>query len=134
MTLLSERSSSSGLLLRLEYWDESNWGVTSRPDAEMTPALRAAVEPVRVDKSALLNLLHRMQAWLDGAVEFELELTSSEDAEQSMWVRIGPDARFISSSDKPVFEVRCRRGDSLMLGFAFVVDQSCIREFIQDRS
>ena len=134
LTLLKKEPSSGGMLLRITFEDRAHWGAVSTQDVEWASDFCAVVEPVRIDGSAMAELLKRMEGWLDDFNSFELMLSSEEDLEQSTWIRLGPDARFISSSDKPVVEFSVRRGETLATTWAFVVDQSCIREFIFGRS
>lgn len=107
------------------FWDRS----VPLEAASMTRDFEVRLPQVLISEKGVSALRQHLAAWLDDRHCFECTITS-QDSEQILSVKVGADARFISSQEKPVFELSYSRGASMSARWAFVVDQTCIREFL----
>jgi hypothetical protein len=78
----------------------------------------------------LRQLLNFLNEWLKNRASFSIELTDSSD--QVLSLSLKPDAKTISSLDKPVFFVNYSAGPSVEIKWKYVVDQTCVHRMCDE--
>jgi len=109
-----------------EFWREPAFE-TSR---YATPDFQVSLPQLVLDKANLEELICELEKWLERPKEISLSL--SGDRFHALDVAIGPRTDWISTMDKPVFSLSYASGSFEIGKWRFVIDQSCIRCFMDE--
>lgn len=87
-------------------------------------------QQVLVRYSSVLNLCKAIDKWIIDYSDVFIEFANIEDGSVSIKISIREDLSFISSKEKPVCTIECVVNRLECLRWNFVVDQSCMRIFL----
>ena len=108
------------------FWDKG----VPLAEAGISPDFQVQLPQVLFSDDALVALRGHINSWLEERTHFECLMTPELNSDQILTIAIGSDSGLISSKDKPVFIVNYSRGSAMVGRWAFVIDQSCVRGFI----
>lgn len=87
---------------------------------------------VLLSEDGMGALRDHLDAWLEEQCNFECMISPESNSDQILTVALGSDPGLISSRERPVFIVSYSRGATMVARWAFVIDQSCVRNFLDD--
>ena len=102
--------------------------------ASMVLDFRVHLPQVLVSEDGIATLSAHLGMWLEDQSEFECVVSPVGQGDQLLSLALGYDPGLIYSKNKPAFIVSYSRGPAMSGRWAFVVDQSCIRRFLDDLS
>jgi hypothetical protein len=98
--------------------------------ASIVPDILVTLKQVVVNRDALSELHNKLSAWLQNRTGFTIVLSPNSSQNTRVNITLGIDSRWICSVDKPVFCLQYKDGGSLVIEASFVVDQSCIKQWL----
>ena len=108
------------------FWERNK----SVNQAELVRDFSVSLPQVILKKIEVINLIEELKSWLD--LPHEIKVNFSTHEEQTMSIRLGLDDDFICSAAKPVCSIRYSAARMKNSEWKFIVDQSCVANFIND--
>lgn len=99
--------------------------------ASMALDFHVRLPQVLLSESGMAALRAHLSHWLEGQDTFECVISPARNCDQVLTVALGTDPGLICSRDKPAFIVSYSRGAAMVGRWAFIVDQSCIRNYLE---
>jgi hypothetical protein len=111
-----------------DFWDRS----VSIENAVLMQDIHVLLPQVILSDAALKSLAAHLQGWLGNRQPFECSISPEGAGDQVVSVMVCRDEELICSEDRPALVLSYSRGSAMRGRWAFVVDQSCIRSFLED--
>ena len=106
-----------------DFWDRG----VALDIASLKEDFHSVFPQVILSREYLSALCKKLDAWLELPEEFSCDLSEPTRSYQEIIFSLGRRPEFISSIDKPVFELQVIISPTVVSKYAFIVDQSCIR-------
>lgn len=120
----NSRSGIYEIVISGDFWSRAEPLET----ASLSLDFQVRLPQVLLSEDGMETLRDHLVTWLDDQLSFECMIELNFD--QILAVALGSDPGLISSRERPVFIVSYSRGATMVGRWAFVVDQSCVRNFL----
>jgi len=122
----NSRSGIYEIVISGDFWSRAEPLET----ASLSLDFQVRLPQVLLSEDGMETLRDHLVTWLDDQLSFECMISPELNFDQILAVALGSDPGLISSRERPVFIVSYSRGATMVGRWAFVVDQSCVRNFL----
>jgi len=121
---------SAHLEIKRKFWQR---GVHLK-NAQMVEDFNIILPQVIIDNNHLKLLCEKLKFWQISYQGFDVKISSEKEKGQSLIFSIGKDDGLIYSASKPACIISYSSGSAMRARWAFIVDQSCIRNCSEELS
>lgn len=100
--------------------------------AEQTQDFWVRLPQIRVERNAIERLNMHFTEWFERRVEFECVLTPEKGSDQFLSFKLGRADGLMYSLEKPALTVVYDCGAAMTSKSSFVIDQSCVRSWLDE--
>lgn len=102
------------------------------PGSKETPDYSVTLHQVVLRRERLDLLIGRLGEWMRAPLELSVEMGKTPGNDQGFEISIGRADGLMSTADRPACTVRYSSGAFALGTWSFIVDQSCIKVFLDE--